>query len=381
MTLTNAGGCPCCPWCMILDGLDGLPCHSRLGWTRSFWFGVPKVARTWALYAATRSQWPVYVGSPCMLRKVTAFHCLPPAPRMRQSEFGCLGSTEDLFTFKWATYIIRIYIYTHTQIIKTYIYIYSLYIYFFFRVGDPENYGKATHVRWPIGYISPGHVRGRVLAQPHVSLAAGDADPLVRRAAGHRRCGLQRWKGLRHQGMEPKGWSHAEPWWLLVSRASFRVSHGIGGKWLSWSGMPNSWKFSYPAQETASDKVSRSDWCDTVGSVLLEFQADEGKQDETSTGSWKERSCFIESWLLNIESMAWFKGKSSVNPFFEWFVHMCTIRYRVFPFPVSLKPTQWLKAHSPKEWVEGPRSLGKHLGPEHGLCDSFGALLPWAREV
>ena len=284
----------------------------------------------------------------------------------------CLLSSELL--------ILYAYIYTHTQIIKTYIYIYSLYI-FFFRVGDPENYGKATHVRWPIGYISPGHVRGRVLAQPHVSLAAGDADPLVRRAAGHRRCGLQRWKGLRHQGMEPKGWSHAEPWWLLVSRASFRVSHGIGGKWLSWSGMPNSWKFSYPAQETASDKVSRSDWCDTVGSVLLEFQADEGKQDETSTGSWKERSCFIESWLLKIESMAWFKGKSSVNPFFEWFVHMCTIRYRVFPFPVSLKPTQWLKAHSPKEWVEGPRSLGKHLGPEHGLCDSFGALLPWAREV
>ena len=74
-------------------------------------------------------------------------------------------------------------------------------------------------MRWPIGYISPGYVRGRVLAQPHVSLAAGDADPLVRRAAGHRRCGLQRWKGLRHQGMEPKGWSHAEPWWLLVSRA------------------------------------------------------------------------------------------------------------------------------------------------------------------
>ena len=105
--------------------------------------------------------------------------------------------------------------------------------------------------------------------------------------------------------------------------------------------MPNSWKFSYPAQETASDKVCRWDWCDTVGSVLLDFQADEGTQDETSTGSWKERSCFIESWLPNIESMAWFKGKYPVNPLFEWFLHMCTIRYRVFPFPVSLKPTQW----------------------------------------
>ena len=102
----------------------------------------------------------------------------------------------------------------------------------------------------------------------------------------------------------------------------------------------NSWKFSYPAQETASDKVCRWD-CDTVGSVLLDFQADEGKQDETSTGSWKERSCFIESWLLNIESMAWFKGKSPVNPLFEWFLHMCTIRYlgfSRFQFPVSTDP-------------------------------------------
>ena len=191
---------------------------------------MPKVARTWVLYAATRSQWPVYVGSPCMLRKVTAFHCLPPAPRMRQSEFGCLGSkicwlsSELLNITRMYVYVyVYIYIYVctnHHTSLKKRISISIVYIYIYIWSWWPRKLWQSySCALWPSWIrTSPGHVRGRVLAQPHVSLAAGDADPLVRRAAGHRRGGLQRWKGLRHQDMEPKGWSHAEPWWLLVGR-------------------------------------------------------------------------------------------------------------------------------------------------------------------
>lgn len=57
-----------------------------------------------------------------------------------------------------------------------------------------------------------GHICRHMLTQPHLSLAASDANTLVRWTTWHRRCGLQRWQGLRDKGMEPKGWSHADSW-------------------------------------------------------------------------------------------------------------------------------------------------------------------------